>query len=69
MSTGIAQDDITLEETIKLYINHRPVSSLNSNEIEAAFEIITQRFIFIILLILILNLLFIYSKFINLFFK
>lgn len=54
MTTGIAQDDITLEETIKLYVNHRPVSSLNSNEIEAAFEIIGQRYyiyciIFIIL--------------------
>ena len=43
MSTGIAQDEITLDETIKLYVNHRPVSSLNSNEIEAAFEIIAQK--------------------------
>jgi hypothetical protein len=43
MSTGIPQDDITLEETIQLYINHRPVSSLNSNEIEAAMELIGQR--------------------------
>jgi hypothetical protein len=44
MSTGIPQDDISLEETIKLYVNHRPVHSLNSNEIEAAFEIISQRY-------------------------
>ena len=49
MSTGIAQDDINLEETIKLYVNHRPVSSLNSNEIEAAFEIIGQRYSYSIL--------------------
>lgn len=43
MSTGIAQDDISLEEIIKLYVNHRPVNSLNSAEIEAAMEIICRR--------------------------
>jgi cilia- and flagella-associated protein 251 len=45
MSTGIPQDDLSLEEAIQLYVNHRPVSSLNSNEIEAAMEIIAHKYL------------------------
>ncbi|CAE7641666.1 CFAP251 [Symbiodinium microadriaticum] len=43
MITGVARDTVSLNEVIKLYINHRPVNALNSSDIDAAFDIIKQR--------------------------
>lgn len=43
MTTGVARDTVSLEEVLKLYINHRPVNALNSADIDAAFDIIKQR--------------------------
>ena len=43
MTTGEAQDELCIEEFIKLYVNHRPVNPLNSNEIDNAFEIIEEK--------------------------
>ena len=37
MTTGVMNYDISLDEFIKLYINHRPLFPLNSNAIEDAF--------------------------------
>lgn len=43
ITTGEAQDELSLEEVIKLYVNHRPVNPLNSNEIDNAFELIADK--------------------------
>jgi cilia- and flagella-associated protein 251 len=43
MITGEAQDELSIEEFIKLYVNHRPVNPLNSNEIDNAFEVIEEK--------------------------
>ena len=43
MTTGEAQDELGIEEFIRLYVNHRPVNPLNSNEIDNAFEVIEEK--------------------------
>lgn len=42
MSTGLTQNDISLDEVIKLYVNHRPVNPLSSADIDDAFETIKK---------------------------
>ena len=43
MVTGVARETISLNEVIKLYVNHRPVNALNSSDIDTAFDIIKKR--------------------------
>lgn len=43
MMTGVAQETISLDDVIKLYINHRPVGSLSSADIDTAFEVVRKR--------------------------
>jgi len=40
MTTGNLTFDITLDDFVKLYINHRPLFPLNSNAIEDSFQIV-----------------------------
>jgi hypothetical protein len=37
------QENIGLNDIIKLYVNHRPSNPLNSRDIENAFNIIQQK--------------------------
>ncbi len=39
------EKDATLNEVIKLYINHRPVIGMNSQDIEDAFAVISKKYV------------------------
>ncbi len=44
MVTGETQDYIGLDESIRLYVNHRPVIPLERHLIQAAFNTISERY-------------------------
>ena len=43
METGMLEEEIALNDFIKLYINHRPVLPLNTAQILSAFETVARR--------------------------
>jgi hypothetical protein len=52
MLSGLTQEDIALDDVIRLYINHRPINALSSNEIDDTFNAIRDRFKYVIYLLL-----------------
>lgn len=43
MTNGIVEVDISLEDVIKLYVNHRPLVPLSNSDVIAAFEEIKKK--------------------------
>jgi hypothetical protein len=45
MITGVTQNEVSLNETVKIYVNHRPVIPLSTADIQSAFDEIKKKYV------------------------